>query len=377
MSYRNRLPSLKIPEELRLILQQFTVSYLMDQPGDIIDYAVEYFSRLKKHRVQGDGALKMPSMLSSDIKRSLSSSTGMKRRPPIFSSRVKPDEELPIIVCNFKTDEDRQKISSTIENLLVFRNIDAEQLREVVDHMYEKPVIAGDLIIEQDEPGDYFYIIKEGTFYIYAIEVDGVCTRTDVLDNSGYFGETALMYRIHRSFTVQAQTNGILWVIDRNTFKKILLKSEIAKRELYESFIQKVPMFSSLTRNELIDLTDALVPKKYEAGESVYRACDVADGMYFIKKGHIAIETVNNAKEKSTHELSETGDYFGQLAMVTYKPRAESAYAVDDTTLVFLDVEAFERILGPCIQIMKRNIQEYEQLLLQIFNSKTNITNIR
>lgn len=42
-----------------------------------------------------------------------------------------------------------------------------------------------------------------------------------------------------------------------------------------------------------------------------------------------------------------------------------------------LDVEAFERLLGPCMNIMKRNIDDYEDQLVRIFGSKTNITDIR
>lgn len=42
-----------------------------------------------------------------------------------------------------------------------------------------------------------------------------------------------------------------------------------------------------------------------------------------------------------------------------------------------LDVEAFERLLGPCMDLMKRNIEDYENELLRIFGSKANISDIR
>lgn len=42
-----------------------------------------------------------------------------------------------------------------------------------------------------------------------------------------------------------------------------------------------------------------------------------------------------------------------------------------------LDVEAFERLLGPCMQIMKRNITDYETVLVSVFGSKQNIVDIR
>lgn len=46
-------------------------------------------------------------------------------------------------------------------------------------------------------------------------------------------------------------------------------------------------------------------------------------------------------------------------------------------TFAVLDVEAFERLLGPCMEIMKRNIDDYESQLEKIFGSKHNITDVR
>ena len=42
-----------------------------------------------------------------------------------------------------------------------------------------------------------------------------------------------------------------------------------------------------------------------------------------------------------------------------------------------LDVEAFERLLGPCMDIMKRNIDDYEDQLTHLFGSKANISDLR
>lgn len=49
----------------------------------------------------------------------------------------------------------------------------------------------------------------------------------------------------------------------------------------------------------------------------------------------------------------------------------------DCPSLAVLDVEAFERLLGPCMELMKRNIDDYEDQLVKIFGSKTNISDIR
>ena len=42
-----------------------------------------------------------------------------------------------------------------------------------------------------------------------------------------------------------------------------------------------------------------------------------------------------------------------------------------------LDVQAFERLLGPCMDIMKRNFNHYEDQLVKIFGSKSNVADLR
>ena len=46
-------------------------------------------------------------------------------------------------------------------------------------------------------------------------------------------------------------------------------------------------------------------------------------------------------------------------------------------SILVLDVNAFERLLGPCMEIMKRNIDDYEDQLVRIFGSKAHISDIR
>lgn len=41
---------IQVPDSLRDILLEFSISYLLEQPGDVIDYAVEFFTKLQEKR---------------------------------------------------------------------------------------------------------------------------------------------------------------------------------------------------------------------------------------------------------------------------------------------------------------------------------------
>lgn len=44
---------------------------------------------------------------------------------------------------------------------------------------------------------------------------------------------------------------------------------------------------------------------------------------------------------------------------------------------VVLDVEAFERLLGPCMNIMRRNMAAYEEDMIRVFGGKELISDLR
>lgn len=50
MSCQRNAGKITVPDDLRNILLEFTISYLLEQPGDIIDYAVDFFTRLRDNR---------------------------------------------------------------------------------------------------------------------------------------------------------------------------------------------------------------------------------------------------------------------------------------------------------------------------------------
>ncbi|KAL4225869.1 cAMP-dependent protein kinase type II-beta regulatory subunit [Mactra antiquata] len=90
----------------------------------------------------------------------------------------------------------------------------------------------------------------------------------------------------------------------------------------------------------------------------------------------IILQKVPDSEEMEVKRCTK-GMYFGELALLTHKPRAATVYSVGKTRLAVLDVQAFERLLGPCMDIMKRSIDQYEEQLITVFGSKAAISDLR
>lgn len=101
-------------------------------------------------------------------------------------------------------------------------------------------------------------------------------------ENRGSFGELALLYNMPRAATIRAVTEGQLWALDRQTFRRILLKSAFRKRKMYETLINSVPMLKTLQNYERMNLADALVPKVYGPGEQIIKQGKIIRKLTFI-----------------------------------------------------------------------------------------------
>ncbi len=55
------------------------------------------------------------------------------------------------------------------------------------------------------------------------------------------------------------------------------------------------------------------------------------------------------------------GDYFGERALIKNEPRAANVIAKTDCTVVSMDRHSFKRLLGPLEELLKRNLELYEQ----------------
>jgi len=156
------------------------------------------------------------------------------------------------------------------------------------------------------------------------------------------------------------------------------LKNAFNKRKMYEALLETVPLLKSLEPYERMNVADALVSKQFEDGTVIIKQGDTAGCMYFVEDGEVKI-CMRPSPQESEKELirCHKGGYFGELALVTHKPRAASAYAVGPVRLAVLDVAAFERVLGPCMEIMQRGIGAYEEQLEHIFGTKIAISDLR
>lgn len=131
------------------------------------------------------------------------------------------------------------------------------------------------------------------------------------ITEGGSFGELALIYGTPRAATIQAKTDVVLWAIDRDSYRRILMGSVMRRRKMYEDFLEQMPLLASLDKWERLAVADALEPAFYKDGDVIMKQGDAPDCFYIVVEGHA---TVTRADEKGVVSVvNELGpsQYFG------------------------------------------------------------------
>ncbi|PAA51811.1 hypothetical protein BOX15_Mlig014278g1 [Macrostomum lignano] len=378
----------QIPPGFKDLLQDFTVAVLKETPEDVVEFAIEYFTRLRMEKIsqsqEGAEAAAEAAEADSDIDDEPMQAPPPRRGPrrvavagESFDPEKEDDDDTPV-VNHPKTEEQRQRLNEAVKHILLFRCLDEDQMRDVINAMFERRCQPGEKVITQGEDGDNFYVIESGVYDIYVL-INGQDTKVGQYDNKGSFGELALMYNAPRAATIQCASSGSIWAMDRDTFRRLVLKKAFQKRVMYENLIDSVPLLKELAPYERMNIADALKSRVYEDGDCIIVQGDVGNEMYFIEDGEVRItrKTQDGSGEMELSRLQK-GGYFGELALLTKQPRAANVYACGGKCKVaVLDVGSFERLLGPCLDIMRRSIDNYQQQLTSLFGSMEAVPDLR
>lgn len=107
----------------------------------------------------------------------------------------------------------------------------------------------------------------------------------------------------------------------------------------------KVSIFSVLTEEQLIKLTEKIVHKNYKKGQIIFFEGDISDKLYVINKGKIKIfKYTREGKEQILYILSE-GDFVGDLSLLKKDEFKFNAEALEDANICVLTKDDFDDIL--------------------------------
>ncbi|NXS77034.1 KAP0 kinase, partial [Pandion haliaetus] len=360
---------------IQQLLKDCIVQLCTVRPERPMGFLREYFERLEKEETKQLLNQQKSGSRSDSREDEISPPPPMnpvvkgRRRRGAISAEVYTEEDAAsyvrkVIPKDYKT---MAALAKAIEKNVLFAHLDDNERSDIFDAMFPVTYIAGETVIQQGNSQDTmgFGLPPCTPFQVY---VNSEWATS--VGEGGSFGELALIYGTPRAATVKAKTNVKLWGIDRDSYRRILMASifladvTLRKRKMYEEFLSKVSILESLDKWERLTVADALEPVQFEDGQKIVVQGEPGDEFFIILEGTAAVLQRRSENE----EFVEVGrlapsDYFGEIALLMNRPRAATVVARGLLKCVKLDRPRFERVLGPCSDILKRNIQQYNSFV--------------
>ena len=124
---------------------------------------------------------------------------------------------------------------------VLFSSYALEEHVAIVAAFDQQPCSAGTFVIRQGESGDKFFVVERGSLDIFVKSPTGGETKVGRPLGPGVsFGELALMYNTPRAASIKANTDCILWSIDRGQYRAILQHYKYIRNKQYMEFLRHV-----------------------------------------------------------------------------------------------------------------------------------------
>ena len=251
------------------------------------------------------------------------------------SSKIE-SEVLSIQMKHNRLCEDKELIDNCIIKHFFMRTLEKAARLEIIKEMSFATVPANTIIFQQGTPGNFFYILKVGTVELF---IDGKKIKTFSVGES--FGELALLHGAPRSGTVKAITECGLWVLERKNFRKIVDHITKMNFEENKTFIQSIPILSSIEHYQQAILCVSLIKETFEEGKYIVKEGESADCIYIVKEGEVNI--VHDGKVVRT---LKRGENFGERSILVQSQRTMDVVAKSNCVCYSISKATLQNMLG-------------------------------
>ncbi len=125
--------------------------------------------------------------------------------------------------------------------------------------------------------------------------------------------------------------------------------------------LKRVPFFEALDKEGIDFIVERLKFKPFDQNEVICRIGDPGDRMYIIISGQVKVVVDNEEGEETIIAHLGSGDYFGEMALLTGEPRSATIVTTEPSEMFMLNKSDFDEILAkyPSISISMGKIMSH------------------
>ncbi len=226
----------------------------------------------------------------------------------------------------------------------------------------------GEYIIRQGEEGDAFYLIYKGEVVCTRSDEDGHERELIKLGAGDFFGERALQMKEPRAANVIARGDVECFTLSQVQFN-LLLGSihDVIYHITTARVLKSVPLLSALTDEALYMLTNMFKHQKMTKGEFVIQEGSEGDHFYVVHDGSVLVtQWSSSLKAQVELDILGSGQYFGEIALVTRARRTASVVVVSEKAeLLVMHRDDFHTFMAPFEQQIQEQMEMRENAAIE------------
>ncbi|RLN90079.1 hypothetical protein BBJ28_00010229 [Nothophytophthora sp. Chile5] len=215
------------------------------------------------------------------------------------------------------------KRAKWLRQVEILASLSQRQLALLAGALQAQTFTDNEMIIQQGDVGDTFYIVEEGTV---SCQIEGPrgFKRPDgtsggmevaILGPGDYFGEMALLSDMPRNASIFTKGNVKVLSLGRQEFDSMLGPlTDVLDRNSRIRILRTIPAFASKSAEALEYVVSQLEIKAFQDGQCIYRPGDLAVAFYIVKSGCVKLikKRLDDVGNPVTEEfLLKANDTFG------------------------------------------------------------------
>lgn len=261
----------------------------------------------------------------------------------------------------------QEKIKEVLKKSPLFSECEDEILEEFIKKSEIRRYPPDFEIVKEGESGESLFFIIEGKVEVFTERNERKFL--DILKSGDFFGEFSFFTGGRRFATVKTKEETTCLEITKKAFEEISEKHpnfmkvvfDFYKIRVLDALLAHTYLFSNLRPHERKEILSFFEPLIVEEGKEIIKEGEEGDALYVIKDGTAEVFTVDAfGNEVFLAELGE-GDFFGEVALITKKPRTATVRAKTKMRLLRIKKEDFQFMCEKYPEIMTRAEETIER----------------
>lgn len=129
------------------------------------------------------------------------------------------------------------------------------------------------------------------------------------------------------------------------------------------NILEKIPLFKDLTEESYDLITKNITLEYYPRHHKIFSEGDAGDALYIIKRGVVRIYQGSDEDPDNQIEIATLSNdtFFGEMALVSEKPRNANAMVEEDAEILILKKDDFDNLINENPSLAEQISSEFIQ----------------